>query len=333
MSEIVVADIGGTHARFAIASIEGVKVVDLSNIITMKCADHASLQIAWEAYGRELNRTLPRSAAIALAAPIKGDLIKLTNNPWIVRPALISDMLRVDRHILLNDFAAVAYAIGAVDEDELSYVAGPNIPLPAEGSISVIGPGTGLGVALLLRSSGKSCILATEGGHSDFAAVDEIEDRILQSLRKKHGRVSVERVVSGPGLRSIYEVLAEMEGQPVSPGDDNDLWARALEGRDSISSAALDRFLMALGSASGDFALTHGPGSVVLAGGLGQRLAAHLPQSGFADRFASKGRYRSLMESLPVKLITHPEPGLLGAAAAFAMKYRSQRSAGPQVIQ
>ena len=322
MVEIVVADLGGTHARFAIAVIEPNKTAELTNIITMKCAEHASLQTAWESYGRELGRDLPRDAALAIAAPVTGDLIKFTNNPWIVRPALIAEKLNVDRHLLLNDFAAVAHAVGAVDIGELAYIAGPDIPIADNGVISVIGPGTGLGVACLLRSNGQSHVMATEGGHSDFAPLDAIEDRILQSMRAKHGRVSVERIVAGPGLRSIYEVLAEMEGQSVPAGDDKALWTLAMEGQDSIAAAALDRFLMSLGSVAGDIALTHGPGAVVLAGGLGKRLAAHIPKSGFADRFVSKGRYRGLMESLPVKLITHPEPGLLGAATAFAAAHK-----------
>ena len=321
MVEIVVADLGGTHARFGIAVLAPNKTTELTNIITMKCAEHASLQTAWESYGRELGRDLPRDAALAIAAPITGDLIKFTNNPWIVRPALIAEKLSVERHVLLNDFAAVAYAVAAVGSDELAYIAGPDTPLTDYGVISVIGPGTGLGVACLLRTNGHAHVMATEGGHGDFAPLDAIEDRILQSMRAKHGRVSVERIVAGPGLRSIYEVLAEMEGQSVPPGDDTALWTMALEGKDSIAAAALDRFLMSLGSVAGDIALTHGPGAVVLAGGLGKRLAAHIPKSGFADRFVSKGRYRGLMESLPVKLITHPEPGLLGAATAFAVTH------------
>ncbi len=151
--------------------------------------------------------------------------------------------------------------------------------------------------------------------------LDAIDDRILAHLRAKYTRVSVERVVAGPGLRGIWEVLAGMEGRDVPRVEDKALWTMALEGSDSIAAAALERFCMVLGSVAGDIALTHGPGPVVLAGGLGQRLASHLPTSGFAERFVSKGRYRSLMEALPVKLIKHPEPGLFGAAAAYAQEF------------
>ncbi len=317
ITEVVVADIGGTHARFALAEIADARVVALSDPVKMATADHGSLQIAWQAFGKTIGRPLPRAAAIALAAPIRGDLIKLTNNPWIVRPALIGEKLGVDSHVLINDFEAIGYAVDGVGENMLQPIGGPAGPLADTGAISIIGPGTGLGVAALLRAPGHSHVIATEGGHTDFAPLDAIDDRLLAHLRAKHVRVSVERVVAGPGLRAIWEVLAAMEGRDVPRGDDKQLWTMALAGEDSIAAAALDRFCMALGSVAGDIALTHGPGAVVIAGGLGQRLADHLPRSGFLDRFVSKGRYRTLMESLPVRIITHPEPGLFGAAVAY----------------
>jgi glucokinase len=321
--EIVAADIGGTHVRFAIATIAAGRVVSLSNTITMATASHASLQIAWETFGTSLGRPLPRTAAIAVAAPIRGELIQLTNNPWTIRPALIPELLGVETHILMNDFEAIAHAVGAASPSELVRVAGPDVALPDTGVISVIGPGTGLGVAALLRTATHSHVLATEGGHIDFAPVDTIDDQILVHLRKQHSRVSVERVVAGPGLRAIWETLAAMAGRDVPHGDDKALWTMALTGTDSVATAALERFCMSLGSVAGDIALTHGPGPVVLAGGLGQRLAGQLPRSGFGERFVSKGRYRSLMEALPVKLITHPEPGLFGAASAYAQSLSS----------
>lgn len=317
MAEIVVADIGGTHARFAIAEIEHGEIVSLTPPITLATADHPSFQIAWEIFGESLNRPLPRAAAIAVAAPINGELINLTNNPWMIRPRQIPTKLGVDRYTLINDFAAVAHAVALVGSEQLMHIAGPDVALPQSGVISVIGPGTGLGVAALVCKHGKTQVLATEAGHCDFAPRDAVDDRILQTLRAKHGRVSVERVVSGPGLRSIFEILSDMENRSMPLGDDKALWTMALEGRDSIAIAALDRFFLALGSVAGDIALSHGSSAVVLAGGLGLRLVDHISSSGFADRFVSKGRYRGLMESLSVKLITHPEPGLLGAAAAF----------------
>lgn len=319
--ELVSADIGGTHARFAMAEIQNGRVVSLGEPVKMATADHASLQTAWEAYGDMLGRPLPRVAAIALAGPITGEVIKLTNNPWIVRPALVNEKLGLDSHVLLNDFAAVAHAVGALGPEYFSHITGPDMPVPDDGVISIIGPGTGLGVAILIRENGANKVIPTEGGHSDFGPLDGVEDRILARLRQHHRRVSVERVVSGPGLRAIYEILAELEGRDVPPGDDRTLWKFALDGSDSLAAAVLDRFCQCLGAVAGDIALTHGSGSVVLAGGLGLRLSEALANSGFAERFSAKGRYQSLLQSLPVKLITYPEPGLYGAAAAFAERH------------
>ena len=320
--EIVVADIGGTHARFALAEVSNGHVVHLGDPVKMATADHASLQTAWEAFGEIVGEALPKAGALAIAAPIRGEVIKLTNNPWIVRPGLIPEKLGLETHVVLNDFSAVAYAVGEVGDTHLQHLAGPDEALPKEGIVSVVGPGTGLGVAALYRKDGHSDVLATEGGHADFAPLDGIEDRILARLRAKHMRVSVERVVSGPGLRAIYETLAEIEGRDMPQGDDRELWTAALESRDSLAAAALDRFCLCLGAVAGDIALMHGPGPVVIAGGLGLRLAESLPHSAFSERFIAKGRYQGLMQTLPVKLITHPQPGLLGAAAAFAQEHR-----------
>lgn len=320
--EIVVADIGGTHARFAFAEVGNGRCLSLGEPVKLETAAHASLQTAWEAFGALSGRVLPRSAAIAIAAPIAGDTIKMTNNPWIVRPALIAEKLDLESHVLLNDFAAVAHAVDGVGSEHLHHLTGPDKPLPPAGMVSIVGPGTGLGIAALLRVAGQSHVIATEGGHIDFAPLDPLEDRLLARLRERHTRVSVERVISGPGLRTILEVIAELEGRPMPEGDDRMLWTLALEGKDSLASAALDRFCQCLGAVAGDVALVHGPGPVVIAGGLGFRLRDYLPRSGFAERFAAKGRYAGLMRDMPVKLITHPEPGLFGAAVAFAKEYR-----------
>ncbi len=319
--EIVAVDIGGTHARFAIAEVEGGRVVSLGEEAKLKTADHGSLQLAWQAFGRMAGCTLPRAAGIAVASPIKGDLIKLTNNPWIIRPSLVKERLEVDSFVMVNDFAAVGHAVAQLPDSEFEYICGPEMALPDEGSITVCGPGTGLGVAQVVRHGKGYEIIATEGGHMDFAPLDGIEDAVVKRLRKTYTRVSVERIVSGPGIVGIYETLAELEGHAVASRDDKTLWTLALEGKDSLAFAALDRFCLSLGAVAGDLALAHGPTGVVIAGGLGLRLKDHLVNSGFAQRFTAKGRFQSLMASIPVKLITYPEPGLYGAAAAYAQEH------------
>jgi glucokinase len=144
---------------------------------------------------------------------------------------------------------------------------------------------------------------------------------MLARLRQRYRRVSVERIVSGPGLANIYEALAAIEGRSVQAMDDKALWAAALSRDDLLAAAALDRLCMALGSVAGDIALAQGAKAVIIAGGLGRRLVDVLPRSGFASRFVAKGRLESMMAAIPVKVITHPQPGLFGAAAAFAEEH------------
>jgi glucokinase len=319
--EVVAVDIGGTHARFSIAEVADGRVVSITDPITQKVADHPSLQLAWQAFGEALGRPLPRAAAMSVATPVGGEVLKFTNNPWIIRPALIPERLGADVWTLVNDFAAIGHAVGQMDGSHFDHLCGPDVPLPDKGSITVCGPGTGLGVAQVFRHDGGYNVIATEGGHSDFAPLDGIEDALVQRLRKTYTRVSKERVVAGPGIVGIYETLAELEGKPIHRLDDKAIWALAFAGQDELAVAALDRFCLSLGAVAGDLALEHGPTGVVIAGGLGLRLKDHLLQSGFGQRFVAKGRFQGLMSSIPVKLITHPQPGLYGAAAAFAQEH------------
>jgi glucokinase len=175
---------------------------------------------------------------------------------------------------------------------------------------------------LVIRSDGQYQVVASEGGNMDFSPHDDLDDRLIAALRKRYGHVSAERLVSGPALRDIYAVIADAEA-PYP--DDRDLWQAALEGDDAIATAALDRFCQCLGAFAGNIALAHGASALVLSGGLGRRLRRYLPTSGFAESLIAKGDYRSLLERLPVKLIAHAEPGLYGAAAAFAARFEASR--------
>lgn len=318
MREIVAVDIGGTHARFAIAGIENGTVVELSEAVTLKCAEHASLALAWEAFGRSLDRPLPKEAGIAVACPVTGEILKMTNNPWIIHPSQLAQRLHLDNFVLVNDFGAVAHAVAQVDSSHMQHLCGPDIDLPPQGAITIVGPGTGLGAACLLRRGSKYFVMETEGGHLDYPPLDDVEDKILKALRQRFRRVSAERIVSGPGLTNLYEVIAEQQGLPITLRDNKTLWQNAMEGSDTIAAAALERFCLSLGAISGDLALAHGAQGVVIAGGLGLRLASILGDSGFAERFVAKGRFEAMMSEMPVKIITHPQPGLFGAAAAYA---------------
>jgi glucokinase len=321
--ELVVVDIGGTHARFAIATIADDGTIALGDPATLHTEDHASFQTAWEDFRARNGGTLPDAVSMAIAGPVGGEMIRFTNNPWIIRPALVQSKLGVDRFTIVNDFAAVAHAVARAPDDQFLHLAGPDQPLAPMGTISLLGPGTGLGVAHLRREPGGAYFVqATEGGHVDFAPLDAIEDALLARLRKRHNRVSTERVVAGPAIVDIYQTLAAIEGCAVVDEDDVAIWTRGISGEDSLAAAAVDRFCLSLGSIAGDVALIQGGfAGVVIAGGLGYRIRDTLLQSGFAQRFRAKGRFAELMAAIPVKLIIHPQPGLFGAAAAFASEH------------
>jgi glucokinase len=320
--ELVVVDIGGTHARFAIATVADGGEIALSEPVTLHTEDHASFQTAWEDFRARQGGSLPDAVSMAIAGPVGGEVIRFTNNPWLIRPALVTEKLGVSRFTIVNDFEAVAHAVARAPEEQFIHLTGPEGPLPPTGRLSVLGPGTGLGVAHLYREpDGSYRVSATEGGHVDFAPLDLIEDAILARLRKRHNRVSVERVVAGPAIVDIYQTLAAMEKRPVPEADDVEIWTKGTSGEDSLAAAAVDRFCLSLGSVAGDMALAHGAKGVVIAGGLGYRIRDTLLASGFAERFRAKGRFESMMAGIPVKLIVHPQPGLYGAAAAFASQH------------
>ena len=320
--ELVAVDIGGTHARFAIATVADDGAIALGEPETLHTEDHASFQTAWEDFRERQGGTLPDAVSMAIAGPVGGDVIRFTNNPWIIRPALVKDKLGVERFTIVNDFEAVAHAVARAPEEQFLHLTGPDGPLPPTGRLTVLGPGTGLGVAHLYREpDGSYRVSATEGGHIDFAPLDLIEDAILARLRKRHRRVSVERVVAGPAIVDIYQTLAAMEKRTVPEADDVEIWTKGMSGEDSLAAAAVDRFCLSLGSVSGDMALAHGAKGVVIAGGLGYRIRETLMASGFAERFRAKGRFETMMAGLPVKLIVHPQPGLYGAAAAYASQH------------
>ena len=319
--ELVAADIGGTHARFALAHIEDGRVLRLGEALTLETADFAGLADAWRAFGGHVGRPLPSAAALAFAFPVDNDLPQLTNMPWAIDPHTLPEALGLDQHLILNDFCAIGHAAATLAPSHFLHIAGPDIPLPASGVISVVGPGTGLGVAQVIRRDGQYQVIASEGGNMDFSPHDDLDDRLMSALRRRYGHASAERVVSGPALRDIYAVIADAE---VPSAADRDLWQAALKGDDPVAAAALERFCACLGAFAGNIALVHGANALVLAGGLGLRLQEHLPSSSFAEALAAKGEYRSIMEQLPIKLIGHAEPGLYGAAAAFAGRFSTQ---------
>ena len=319
--DLVSVDLGGTHVRFALASVAAGRVTALGEPVTLHTGDFDGIVSAWAAYATRAGRKLPQAGALAIASPIAGDTLKLTNSSWMLRPAMLARELGLDQMTLINDFGAVGHAVAQLAETQFDHLAGPDVPLPAAGVLGVLGPGTGLGVAHVLRGPSGYQVMETEGGHIDWAPIDQLEDGLLSALRRMFDRVSAERIVSGPGLAHIHAYLAGLEGAAVPERETKDLWQAALDGTDRLAVAALDRFCLCLGSLAGDIALAQGAHGMVIAGGVGARVAGKLPGSGFAARFRAKGRMEPMLAAMPVKLITYPEPGLFGAAAAFAKEH------------
>lgn len=316
MTRIVVGDIGGTHARFALAEVADRRVVSLGEPVVLPTARHSGLPSAWKAYGEQLGAPLPRKASLAIAGPVTGGPVGFLNSHWVVYPDTLKQDLGLDEVLLHNDFGAMAQAVHALDASYFVHVCGPDAPLPDHGAISVLGPGTGLGVAVLQRTKAGPIVLETEGSHIHFAPLNETERQVSERIGAKYGRTSLERVVSGPGLGDIVRALA-----PDDARDDAALWEAALAGEEALLRQALGLFLDSYGAGAGDLSLAHGALGVALTGGLTNRLLPLIPDSGFHARFCAKGRYRQRMEAIPVKLVTHPQPGLFGAAAAFAREH------------
>lgn len=309
---IVAADIGGTHARFAIAEIAGGRC-ELGTPVTLKSADFEGLEAAWAALPVLFAHALPNAAAIAVAAPVAGDVLAFVNNDWKIERAGLAGRLGLERLTLRNDFGAMAHGVAALGHAWTEHLCGPDVPLPLDHPVSVIGPGTGLGSAILLRRGGGVEVVETEAGHIAFAPLDAAEEAMMPALRQMYGRVSSERLVSGPGLAAIRAAL-DPDAAPMS---DADLWAAALAGETD----AFNRFAMIYGAVAGDIALAHGAMGVAIVGGLSNRAKTRLRASGFHARFIDKGRYDARMRRIPVRLVTHMHTGLVGAAAAFAQEY------------
>jgi len=327
-TRFAVADIGGTHARFARAHRTSLGAIELSDPVVLRTSDHETLPDAWRAFLDAEPGFEPEGAALALAGPVGSGRFKLTNAQWSFDTRTVHDEIGLPRAVLLNDFEAIAYAVaGDPAADHLEYVAGPRQDLPSDRRITVIGPGTGLGVAHFRCTDGHASIQPTEGAHIDFPPASDLDDRVLSLLRDLHGRVSVERVVSGEGIRWIYAAIADTRDPP----DALAVWQAGLGGENEteqevasgLARDAIRHFVKTLGRVAGDYALSHGSAGVVIAGGLGLRLRDLLSDPVFQAGFSDKGRYRDMMQSIPVKLITHPQPGLLGAAHAFVARTAS----------
>jgi glucokinase len=317
-SATLVADIGGTNARFAIARRLDASGFTLSNQRRMKSADYARLGDAVRAYldgcGCGDDVVL---ACFGVAGPVQDGEVRLTNSPWRFDPAALARELGLERIKVVNDFAALARGAGLLPAEDLVTIAA-GTPDPAA-PVVVLGPGTGLGVGLLIPTEAGAHIVSTEGGHALFAPRDPRERIVAERLTRTYGYLSSERVLSGAGLADIYGVLAEEAGASAARLAPEQVTDAALDKRDPIAEAAVETFCNALGGFAGDAAVITGArGGVFLGGGILPRIVDLLRASDFVARFRDKGPMSAYVANVPVRLIVGDSAALLGAAAFAA---------------
>ena len=312
---LLIGDIGGTNARFALANPEQPGFHDA---MTLKCADFAWADDAIRHYLNELSADSPSVICLAAAGPVVENTVQITNNHWTLNAADISADFGIDAVRLMNDFEALAYSVPHLETADSLPIGLPELnPLPEDSfNVAIIGPGTGLGTAGLIKRGSSLIPVVGEGGHVGFAPKSQVQIEILSALRSKFDRVSVERLVSGSGLENIYWALTLIHGEQRTALSAKEVFANGGEGGDPRAAEAIHMFFEILGQVAGDLALTLGAGDgVYLAGGIVKRYPELLQNSGFRNAFENKGRHRAYMERIPTLLITHDEPGLLGSAS------------------
>ncbi len=313
----LLADVGGTNARFAWQGDAGAPLTDVR---VLACADFPTLQAAMQAYLDGLGRGRPAMAAIAIANPITGDQVRMTNHHWAFSQSAVKAEFGLNHLRLLNDFTALALALPDLPASELRQVGG-GVAQPGK-AIGLLGAGTGLGVSgLVPDGSGGWVPLEGEGGHVTLPAVSARERLVMDGLTRLYGRASAERLCSGQGLLDAFTLLCEADGVALSGlGTAAAVVDAALNARQPHALEALNMLCAMLGSVAGNLALTLGArGGVYVGGGIVPRLGSWFDASPFRERFEAKGRFQNYLKDIPVWVITSMQsPALLGAARALS---------------
>lgn len=318
-SRVLLADIGGTNARFALADPAAPMPLLGDSIRSYAVEAFVSLAEAAQHY-LNATRTQAGSGVFAVAGRVDGDIARMTNHPWVVSRTRVRQALELETVTLVNDFVAQSMALRSLGAGDVLAIGAPEPAASGDGArtYAVLGPGTGLGIGALIVRDGRHYPLASEGGHASFAPGTPEEIAILERLSTYYGRVSNERLVSGGGLVNIHRALSEIAGVDPGPLQAEDITARAAAG-DRRCLRAIDVFCAVFGAIAGDLVLTLGAwDGVYLSGGMVPLLLPALPRSGFRQRFESKGRYAPAMARVPTLAVLHPNPGLLGAAVLAA---------------
>jgi len=315
----LVADVGGTHIRFGIA-VGGPdsSPVNVFCVRRYPVRAHQSISHAAEHY-RSATPGVPAAlsrAAVAVAGRVEADNVQLTNSAWSFSARALSESQRFEHLHVINDFEAVGHAVGALRGADLKPVGPQRLSMPlSQGVCAIVGVGTGLGVGGVVANNGSFTVLATEGGHASFAPTSERSIELLRWLRRKYGRVSAERVLSGAGLSNVYLGLCEIEGRHVPELTAAEITTRAANGADADCAEAVGLFCELLGSFAGDLALTLGAWQgVLISGAMLQHFERDTLERRVRQGFEYKGRFTPAMRNVPLETISHPHVELLGAA-------------------
>ncbi len=319
---LLIGDIGGTNARFALAHPDE---PGFSGELTLHCADYETAEQGIADYLERSGGVLPDVMCLAAAGPVVDGCVDFTNNHWVIDSRELRQKYPASSVRLLNDFEAIAYSIPTLGENDIETIGllPPKLAGKPGFTLAVMGPGTGLGIGGLLgRESGFYPVVG-EGSHAGFAPETRMQSKVLKQLRQRFERVSEERLVSGPGLENIYWALCKIHAEKTNGITAAEIFSRVLANEDAIAAEATQIFFEALGQIAGNLALALGAyDGVYLAGGILKRYPDLLKTSSFRSGFENKGRHRSLMENVPSLLILHPQPGLLGASHCARQLYQ-----------
>ncbi|AXF76991.1 glucokinase [Erwinia tracheiphila] len=306
----LVGDVGGTNARLALCDVEDGAI---SQAKTFSTSDYDNLEAVIRTYLDEQKQDI-NDGCIAIACPITGDWVEMTNHDWAFSTSKMKSALGFEHLEILNDFTAVSMAIPMLTSEDVMQFGGKEAI--KDKPVAIYGAGTGLGVSHLIHVDQRWVSLPGEGGHVDFAANSDEEDQILEVLRAELGHVSVERILSGAGLVNLYRAIVKSDQRIPENLKPKDVSQRVLEDSCTDCRRALAMFCVIMGRFGGNLALNLGTfGGVYIAGGIVPRFLEFFKVSGFRAAFEDKGRFRDYVRDIPVYLITHDQPGLLGAGA------------------
>jgi glucokinase len=317
---LVAADIGGTHVRIGWLDepVAYSRAIDLRGYRTYRGAEYADPAAIFADF--LAGRTVTASdCVIAIAGAVQPDGSVVSNNlPWTFSARTLGEQFGFRSVHLLNDFEALAYAVTQMDDSEWSSIHGP---ANASGPILLIGPGTGLGVAVSIPAKPRPLVLASEAGQMALAPSTEKEMEVLQRMLRRQSHIPAEQVVSGPGILNLYQHLCALRDTPAIWTTPEEISAAALAGKDALAEETLEMFCGWLGSVAGDLALVYNiTGGVYLAGGILPEIHGALIRSRFVSRFLDKGHMRATLEKIPIKLIEHGRLGVVGAVCWYAMR-------------